>query len=257
MGVMGARSTRLLALASGIAAIAFALSMWFQGRRTSDVVPSVTYQLEPRNMNQWTSFGGRWEIVDGAVKSNSFERGAKLLAGSSHWSNYTLNTDIWFDGPAADMGVVIRTNDEAEGVDAYNGYFVGLRSLDGTLVLGRANYAWIEVLPVTIPGGIRPSNWYRLRVTAYGCHIASSVTNLATGQTAWIAFHENWCVKSGRFGLRTLNANAKWRNINIVVPEKVAFRHIQVKYEVCPSLAEPESRPRCASGSAEKCAKKL
>jgi hypothetical protein len=41
------------------------------------------------------------------------------------------------------------------------------------------------------------------------------VTNLNTHQTAWIAFEEHFCVKSGRFGLRTLNANATWRNISI------------------------------------------
>jgi signal transduction histidine kinase len=153
--------------------------------------------------------------MDGAVQSNSFERGAKLLAGAHPWANYTMTSDIRFDGPAADMGVVIRTNDEAEGVDSYHGYFVGIRSLDGTLVMGRANYSWIEVLPVAVPGGVLPSNWYRLRVSAYGCDIAASVTNLATQQTAWIAFKEHFCIKSGRFGLRSLNANAQWRNISV------------------------------------------
>jgi signal transduction histidine kinase len=198
-----------------LAGLAFAAWYWLHLRRAESVVPKRTYQLQADRINEWERFGGSWEIADGAVKSNSYERGAKLLAGSRHWSDYTVNTDIWFEGPAADMGVVIRTNEEAEGVDSYNGYFVGLRSLDGTLVMGRANYAWIEVLPVTIPGGMHPFNWYRLRVTAYGCNIAASVTNLATLQTAWIAFEEHFCVKSGRFGLRTLNANAKWRNISV------------------------------------------
>ena len=166
-------------------------------------------------MDEWTRFGGSWEISDDAVKSDSYERGAKLLAGSKYWSNYTVSSDIWFDGPAADMGVVIRTNDESEGVDSYNGYFVGLRSLDGTLVLGRANYSWLEVPPVIMPGGIRPLTWYRLRVTAFGCNLGASVTNLTTHQTAWIAFEEHFCVTSGRFGLRTLNAHAKWSNISV------------------------------------------
>ncbi|MGA7340971.1 MAG: ATP-binding protein [Terracidiphilus sp.] len=210
-----ATSARLLVAALALAALSFAAWFWLHWRRAESAVPPHTYQLQAGNTREWTSFGGSWEIVDGAVKSNSYERGAKLLAGSRYWSNYTVNTDIWFNGPAADMGVVIRTNDESRGVDAYNGYFVGLRSLDGTLVLGRANYAWIEVLPVTIPGGIHPFNWYRLRVTAYGCNIAASVTNLATLQTAWIAYGEHFCIKSGRFGLRTLNANAQWRNISV------------------------------------------
>jgi signal transduction histidine kinase len=215
MRLQNATPTRLIAVALALAGLVFAAWEWLHWQRAESVVPSHTYQLHAGRINDWTPFGGSWEIVDGAVKSNSYERGAKLLAGSRHWSNYTLTTDIWFEGPAADMGVVIRTNDEAEGVDAYHGYFVGIRSLDGTLVMGRANYSWTEVLPVIIPGGIHPFNWYRLRVTAYGCNIAASVTNLTTRQTAWIAFEEHFCVKSGRFGLRTLNANAQWRNISV------------------------------------------
>jgi signal transduction histidine kinase len=206
---------RMLTVALAIAGMVLAAWAWLHLQSSGSVVPAHTYQLQAGKMNDWTPYGGSWEIVDGAVKSNSYERGAKLLAGSRDWANYTLTTDIWFEGPAADMGIVIRTNDEAEGVDAYRGYFVGIRSLDGTLVMGRANYSWTEVLPVTMPGGIHPFNWYRLRVTAYDCNVAASVTNLATQQTAWIAFAEHFCVKSGRFGLRTLNANAQWRNIGV------------------------------------------
>lgn len=206
---------KLLAGMLAITGVSLAAWFWLHRQLIDATVPSHTYQLQPPNINDWTRFGGSWEIADGAVQSNSYERGAKLLAGSHYWSNYTVNADVWFNGPAADMGVVIRTNDESVGVDSYNGYFVGLRSLDGTLVLGRAGYSWREVQPVTIPGGIRPLTWYRLRVTAYGCNIAASVTNLTTQQTAWIAYGEHFCVKSGRFGMRTLNANAKWSNIRV------------------------------------------
>jgi len=166
-------------------------------------------------MDEWKAFGGSWAISNDAIHSNSYERGAKLLAGSSNWINYTLSSDIRFDGVAADMGVIVRSNDESEGVDAYNGYFVGLRSLDGTLVIGRANYGWVEARPVLIPGGVHPSVWYRLRVTAFGCNIAASAQNLTTLQITWIAFEERSYVKSGRIGLRSLNANGMWRNISV------------------------------------------
>ena len=198
-----------------IASLSLAAGLWLHGRHNAEAVPTYTCQLNPENMSQWSRFGGSWQIVDEAIQSNSYERGAKLLTGSKGWANYTVSSDIWFEGPAADMGVVIRTNEEGEGVDAYRGYFVGLRSLDGTLVLGRANYTWLEVPPVTLPGGIHPFRWYRLRVTAYGCHVGASVTDLLTKQAAWIAFQEHFCISSGRFGLRSLNANAKWSNIRV------------------------------------------
>jgi len=215
MRLSHAQPTRQLMAALALAVLAGSICAWLHWQSANRIVPAHTYRLQTGETGEWTPYGGSWQIVDGAVKSNSYERGAKLLAGSPHWANYTMTSDIWFEGPAADMGVVIRTNEEAEGVDAYRGYFVGIRSLDGTLVMGRANYSWTEVLPVTMPGGIHPFNSYRLRVTAYGCHVAASVTNLATQQSAWIAFEEHFCVKSGRFGLRTLNANAEWSNIRV------------------------------------------
>jgi acyl-CoA thioesterase-1 len=43
----------------------------------------------------------------------------------------------------------------------------------------------------------------------------------------------------------------------IVDPEKVAFRPMQVEFGADPSLAERELSPKCVSGGAEKCAKKL
>src|ERR1035437_4355674 len=118
---------------AGLALVAWAWPHWL---RAQDVLPSHSFQLQAGQMDEWKAFGGSWEIVNGAVQSNSYERGAKLVAGSTHWSNYTLNVDMRFDGVAADMGVTVRSNDESEGVDSYNGYFVGLRSLAGPLVIG-------------------------------------------------------------------------------------------------------------------------
>jgi signal transduction histidine kinase len=166
-------------------------------------------------MNEWHAIGGQWEIVDGVMHNNSAERGAKLLAGSSDWRNYTLNADIQFTEGGVDMGVTIRSNNEMEGVDTYNGYYVGLRNLDGTIVIGRSDFGWIEARPLTMPGGIHPSVWYRMRVTAYECNIAASVQNLSTLQTAWIAFEERSCVETGRIGLRSLNPGGMWRNISV------------------------------------------
>jgi signal transduction histidine kinase len=206
---------RWLMVALVLATVFFAARTWLRWQHAHSVVPDRAYPLQAGNSRDWTAYGGSWQVMDGAVQSNSFERGAKFVAGSYPWADYTMTSDMWFEGPAADMGVVIRSNDEAEGVDAYRGYFVGIRSLDGTLVMGRANYSWTEVLPVSIPGGVHPFNWYRLRVSAYGCDVAASVINLTTQQTASIAFKEHFCIKSGRFGIRTLNANARWRNIRV------------------------------------------
>jgi signal transduction histidine kinase len=206
----------VLAVAAVLACALFAGWWWLQYGRTENVVPHHSFAMQTGEMGEWTQIGGRWSMQKDMVLSTTNERGAKLVAGSPAWGNYTLMSDMRFQGVAADMGVVIRSNDETEGTDAYNGYFVGIRSLDGTLVIGRANYgSWEEAIPVPITGGISPSVWYRLRVTAVGCHLAASVQNLDTRQTSYIAFEQQFCVTHGRIGVRSLNANGMWRNVSV------------------------------------------
>ena len=149
---------RILAVAVVLAGLGFAGWSWLHWGRAENVVPTHSFPFQAGEMGEWKAIGGSWDMHKDVVLSMSNERGAKLVAGSPNWGNYTLMSDIRFEGVAADMGAIVRANDETEGTDAYNGYFVGVRSLDGTLVIGRADYgAWVEDRPVLIPGGISPS----------------------------------------------------------------------------------------------------
>ncbi len=155
-------------------------------------------------MDEWRAVGGDWKIANGVIYNKSYERGSKLLTGSSTWGDYAVNADVRFEGDNADIGVIIRTNDEKKGrSDTYNGYYVGLRTLDGALVIGRSAFGWSEAPPVPISGGVHSSVWYRLHVVAYGCNIAASAQNLSTLRTAWMAFEEPDCLRTGHIGLRS------------------------------------------------------
>jgi signal transduction histidine kinase len=189
--------------------------LWVLRSRAVRLLPKHVYRLSAGNMNEWAAYGGSWEIVNGAIHNNSDERGAKLLVGSTRWTNYTLHADLRFDGDHGDMGVIVRSNEEEEGVDAYDGYYAGLRTTDGTLVIGRADYGWMEARPVLMPGGISNTDWYRLTVTSFQCQIAAEARNLTTGQTAWIVLEEHPCVQSGRVGLRSLATGGSWSNISV------------------------------------------
>jgi signal transduction histidine kinase len=204
-------------IATAVAGVLLTYGAWsvHPWHRANKAVPTRSYQLQAAQAHEWQAIGGDWKIADNIIRNYSGERGAKLLVGSHGWENYTLNADMRFDGVGADMGVVVRSNTEMEGVDTYNGYYVGLRTVDGTIVIGRSNFGWIEARPLPMPGGVRPAVWYRLRVTAYKCNIAASVQNLDTLQTAWMAFEERSCVETGRVGVRSLNAGGAWRNISI------------------------------------------
>lgn len=204
-----------VAVSTAFACLAFVVWLWFRAS-PMESVPYHSYQLQAGQMGKWKAFGGKWDISQGVISNDSsYLRGAKLVTGSNSWGNYTLSADISFEKDGGDMGTIIRSNDEQEGIDSYNGYYVGVRIDGGDLIIGRSNYGWIEARPVPLPGGVKPFQWYRLRVTAYKCNIAASVQNLDTLQIAWIAFEERSCVKTGRIGLREVDAGGRWRNISI------------------------------------------
>ena len=196
--------------------------------RADSVVPTKTYVLDTAHANEWQAVGGNWVFQKNIVDSrHSDDRGAKLLTGSSAWANYTLTADLRFDSDRGDTGVVLRSRDEQNGVDTYNGYYVGLRKDGGTLIIGRSNYGWVEARPVPVPGGFQAFAWYRLRVTAFQCNIGAIVENLATRQTASVAFQERKCVKSGRIGLRSVDVDGAWRNIHIAPATYADYLFIQ------------------------------
>ena len=99
--------------------------------------------------DEWKAFGGTWELVNGMMHNDSDERGAKLVTGSSYWRNYSIEADVNLLGINGDAGLIIRSGDEEEGVNAYSGYYAGVRTIDSTLVLGRAEHGWMEVTKQT------------------------------------------------------------------------------------------------------------
>ncbi len=165
--------------------------------------------------NEWQAFGGVWQISNGTLYNRSDERGAKLITGSARWTDYRMQTDLEMVGNRGDVGIVVRAGQVEEGIDSYNGYYIGIRSQDSALVIGRSDHGWLEGKPVTISGGVRPAQWYRLVVAVVGCQIAAHVTNLQTGQSASGALVDNPCVRSGKIGLRSMGTGGAWKNIRV------------------------------------------
>ncbi|GGH13827.1 histidine kinase [Silvibacterium dinghuense] len=162
----------------------------------------------------WTAFGGTWGAVDGAMRNNSDERGAKLMNGAVDWENYSVEADLQLLGESGDAGLILRARNEEEGVDAYNGYFAGLRDLDNTLILGRADFGWREYVAKPVVPEVRAQQWYHFKFLAYGCDFVASARSLS-GKTTTTAIRDPGCLTSGRFGLKSYATGAIWRNIEI------------------------------------------
>ncbi len=164
--------------------------------------------------DEWRALGGTWELGNGAMRNDSDERGAKLLTGSPYWRNYSIEADLELLGNSGDAGLIIRSSNEEEGVNDYSGYYAGVRTIDNTLVLGRAAHGWQEIIKQDpAPGGIRPFQWYHLKLLAYGCQIAAAVTSPSMAVPTSLAIIDPGCVDSGRVGLRSYSSGGVWRNV--------------------------------------------
>lgn len=162
----------------------------------------------------WKAFGGNWEHTHGMVRNDSDERGAKLMTGSPYWRNYSVEADVTLLDRNGDAGLIIRSSDEDQGINAYRGYYAGVRTADDALVLGRADNDWTEVEKRSrMPGGIRPFQSYHLKLFAYDCHIIASLSLPQAQQATLLAINDSDCITSGRIGLRSYSSGGIWRNV--------------------------------------------
>jgi signal transduction histidine kinase len=122
--------------------------------------------------------------------------------------------DVRLLGTYGLAGLIIRANDEEEGVDAYHGYTAGLADQDNVLFLGRADYGWRGFVTKTISPRVFDQQWYHIKFLAYECVLAVS-TRTPSGQTTAASFQDPDCIPSGRFGLRSYNTGAEWRNVEV------------------------------------------
>lgn len=163
---------------------------------------------------QWNAYAGAWDTVGGSVRNDSDDRGAKLITGSRYWRDYTIDADVELLGPG-DAGLIARARDAETGVDAYSGFYAGLRTMDGSLVLGRAEHGWYEFPTHPMPGGVHPFRWYHLRLQVLGCEISASATSYDSGYRTTATRRMRDCPARGAIGLRSYYSGGVWRNLTV------------------------------------------
>jgi len=246
--------TRTALLAGFCASIVLVAIVFAPRWRSSQALREPLYHDSFRQDRQddWQPFGGAWEIVDGAMRNNSDERGAKSMNGSTRLKDYLVEADVQLLGQYGDAGLIIRASDEEQGVDAYHGYYAGLRDLDNTLILGRAGYGWIEYQARRVTPRVVAQQWYHLKLLAYGCDIVATATS-ASGQITTDAIHEPDCIQSGRFGLKSFQTGGLWRNVQVRAATEQDLLNMTASVKIAPAEADPvvgpTGKPRGESGA--------
>ena len=210
-----ARKRRWLVSASCAIAVLALGATWYANRRSPSRDLPYHDSFRSGNAAEWKSFGGNWETVGGTMRNDSDDRGAKLITGLPYWSNYSIEADVSLLGTSGDAGLVIRTSDEEQGVDAYSGYYAGLRKLDNSFVIGRASHGWMEDVLHLKPNSLGRPRWYHIKLLAYGCQIAASAETDLSATLATVMVEDKDCLRSGRAGLRSYESGGAWRNVVI------------------------------------------
>ncbi len=119
-----------------------------------------------------------------------------------------------FSGYASDVGLILRSSDEEEGVYAFSGYFAALHTVRGqgsSLVLGRAGHG-AGTISFPLKPDIQPSRWYHLKLLAYGCQLVATAS-LPSATPTLVSLIDEDCLRNGRVGLESSHSGGVWRNI--------------------------------------------
>jgi Domain of Unknown Function (DUF1080) len=163
----------------------------------------------------WMDYGGCWSTSGGTyTETCGGTSGNKAIAGSTGWTDYTLQGDVEITS-GTQAGFLVRVSNPSTGADALNGYYVGVNA--SSLFLGRQNGSWTPLTSAAIPGGLANNTWYHITVQAVGCTFTISGNPVgSTATPASYTYTDTGCTfTSGAIGVRDYASTGAWRNITV------------------------------------------
>jgi hypothetical protein len=151
----------------------------------------------------WDAYGGTWSVSGGVYSDSASGPGNKSVAGSTGWTDYTLQGEVKLT-TAGQAGLAFRVTAPATGADAFKGYFAGVESSSGTFFLGRENGSWTGLSSASFPGGVLVGSWYHLTIQAVGCAYTVSVGQVgSTNAPSAFTYTDTGCsFTAGQIGVR-------------------------------------------------------
>lgn len=164
--------------------------------------------------SEWAAYGGNWKVEGGHMVNESNERGAKLVAGSPYWTDYSLQADVALRS-LGDAGLIARVSDPEQGVDAYSGIYVGLRIRDQALIIGTADHNWHEVVDQHLASPILPNTWYHFDIRLEGCKVDAIVHREDSSEMGRKEITLDSCPLRGKIGLRSYDSGGIWKQVRV------------------------------------------
>ena len=177
----------------------------------------------------WVQYGGSWYVKDGEYVAGSVEAShpcSKTVYTATQFSDFVYEADVQINSDRGDAGLMFRAGRFAFAPDDYDGYYLGISSVDDKLTLGKADGAWNQL--VAVPMEIRENEWYHLKITAIGTNIKVYAGDMNTPK---ITFSDA-SFAAGAIGLRSYNALARWDNISAVSLSETGASKVRADNEV-------------------------
>lgn len=178
-------------------------------------------RFQESDLPRWHAYGGDWNLQDGIYTDRANGRGDKIVGGFLAQGDYSVSSEMRFDGAAedptfGDAGLLLRVQDPAIGVDAMRAYYGGLRLDDHALIIGRMAFAFRELAAIPFPHELRTGNWYRLTFTSQRCTFRLRAEDQQTHESAEVSYVEQSCDPlAGQIGMRSYYAHASWRDLQV------------------------------------------
>jgi signal transduction histidine kinase len=199
-------------------------------------------RFTPDVEDRWTALGGAWEIVEGAMRNDSNDRGAKLLIGSPDWKDYIVEADVQLLGEGS-VGVLARVSEAEVGENSFKGYFLGVRTVDNSLVLGAFDFAYHEAARVVLPDPVRPLRWYHVKLKVDGCQITAYASAQGMGEVKTAPLNDPDCFRSGAIALRSNGTGGIWRNVTVAPVNSLASASQTIHPPTAATSQRPEPQP--------------
>jgi signal transduction histidine kinase len=153
-------------------------------------------------------------VTRGRIENASEERGAKQILRSAEMGDVQIEADIQTTVADGEAGLLVRSGGEQVGVDAYHGYFAGVRAADSLLEFGRADFGWHALGRLSLPEGMELERGFHLRVVAVGCSFGVEV-RARNGMRQTLEATDDRCLRSGHSGVRSTLTSTTWDHLSL------------------------------------------
>jgi hypothetical protein len=178
------------------------------------------------NKSNWVDYGGSWGVDTSgrALRNTSGGDGEKSTNTSFSYNTIALTGDVRLDsstGPDSNAGLLGRVSSPAVGVDAVNGYYVGVNATGNDLVLGRLNRGspdiWTPLATKDMPADVVTGQWYHLTLSINACTVTATAQETDSWDRSRLSVTDTGCtVATGGVGVRTFDATARWRDLVLI-----------------------------------------